>query len=93
MIDENMIKALRCIASQTTDGDCYADIYNFKNMDDDSKLRMVCGEGENLRDFIGGGPAVGCPYYQKEYGTCFEDGELYWLKDLADMIEEENKKG
>lgn len=88
MIDKNMIKALKCLASQSTEGDCYADFYNFKRLDDDSKPRMLCAEGENLRDFISGGPAIGCPYYQKAYGTCFEDGELYWLKELAEQLED-----
>ena len=44
--------------------------------------------GENLRVFIGGKGTVGCPYYQKKYGCSFEDGELFWLKDVAELLEE-----
>jgi hypothetical protein len=32
--------------------------------------------------------AIGCPYHQNTYGCCFEDGELYWLKDVAELLEE-----
>ena len=79
---DDMIKALRCVASQDTVGDCYADHENFIHMDDKHK-RIVCGTGEDLRDYISGKEAVGCPYHQNTYGCCFEDGELYWLKDVA----------
>lgn len=82
-----MIKALRCVASQDTVGDCYADHENFIHMDDKHK-RIVCGTGEDLRDYISGKEAVGCPYHQNTYGCCFEDGELYWLKDVAELLEE-----
>lgn len=37
---------------------------------------------------ISGRDAVGCPYHQKTYGTCYEDGELYWLKDVTELLEE-----
>lgn len=83
----DMIKALRCVASQDTVGDCYADHENFMRMDDEHK-RIVCETGENLRDYISGKEAVGCPYHQNTYGCCFEDGELYWLKDVAELLEE-----
>ena len=85
---EDMIKALKCIASQDREGDCYADNENFKHMEDDKYKRIICGTGENLKDFISGREAVGCPYHQKTYGTCYEDGELYWLKDVAELLEE-----
>ncbi len=85
---DDMIKALKCVASQDAEGDCYADHENFMHMEDDEHKRLVCGTGENLRDFISGREAVGCPYYQKKYGCCFEDGELYWLKDVAELLEE-----
>lgn len=85
---DDMIKALKCVASQDTAGDCYADHENFMHMDDDEHKRIVCGTGENLRDFISGREAVGCPYHQDTYGCCFEDGELYWLKDVAELLEE-----
>lgn len=87
IIIDDMIKALRCVASQDTVGDCYADHENFIHMDDKHK-RIVCGTGEDLRDYISGKEAVGCPYHQDTYGCCFEDGELYWLKDVAELLEE-----
>jgi hypothetical protein len=87
MLDD-MIKALKCVASQDAEGDCYAYHENFMHMDDDEHKRIVCGTGENLKDYISGKEAVGCPHYQKEYGCCFEDGELFWLKDIAELLEE-----
>lgn len=87
MLDD-MIKALKCVASQDAEGDYYADRENFMHMDDDEHKRLVCGTGENLRVFIGGKGTVGCPYYQKKYGCSFEDGELFWLKDVAELLEE-----
>lgn len=85
---EKMAKALKCVASQDREGDCYADHENFKHMEDDKYKRITCGTGENLRDFISGKDAVDCPYHPKTYGTCFEDGELFWLKDVAELLEE-----
>lgn len=84
---DDMIKALRCVASQDAVGDCYADHENFIHMHDKHK-RIICGTGEDLRDYIGGKEVVGCPYHQNTYGCCFEDGELYWLKDIAELLEE-----
>ena len=40
---DDMIKALRCVASQDTEGDCYKDHENFKHMEDDKYKRIVCG--------------------------------------------------
>lgn len=85
---DDMIKALKCVASQDVEGDCYKDHENFKHMEDDKYKRIVCGTGENLKDLISGRGAVGCPYHQNTYGCCFEDGELYWLKDVAELLEE-----
>lgn len=85
---DDMIKALKCVSSQDVEGDCYADHENFMHMEDDEHKRIVCGTGEDLRDYISGKEAVGCPYHQKTYGTCCEDGELYWLKDVAELLEE-----
>lgn len=85
---DDMIKALKCVASQDTEGDCYKDHENFKHMEDDKYKRIVCGTGEDLRDYISGKEAVGCPYHQNTYGCCFEEGELYWLKDVAELLEE-----
>lgn len=84
---EKMAKALKCVASQDGEGDCYADHENFIHMDDEYK-RIVCGTGEDLRDYISGKEEIGCPYHQNTYGCCFEDGELYWLKDVAELLEE-----
>ena len=88
IIIDDMIKALKCIASQDTEGDCYADRENFMHMEDDKHKRLVCGTGKNLKDYISGKEAIGCPNHQDTYGCCFEDGELYWLKDVAELLEE-----
>ena len=85
---EDMIKALKCISSQDAEGDCYMDHENFKHMEDDKYKRIVCGTGEKLKDWISGRDAVGCPYRQETYGTCFEDGRLFWLEDVAEWLEE-----
>lgn len=84
---DDMIKALRCVASQDAVGDCYADHENFMHRNDKHK-RIVCGTGEDLRDYVSGNEAVGCPYYQQKYGCCFEDGDLFWMKDVAGLLEE-----
>ena len=84
---DDMIKALKCVASQDAVGDCYADHENFMHRNDEHK-RIVCGTGEDLKDYIGGGEVVGCPYYQRKYGCCFEDGDLFWMKDVAELLEE-----
>lgn len=85
---DDMIKALKCVASQDTIGDCYADHENFMHMNDGEYKRIVCRAGEDLRNPISDKEAVGCPYYQNTYGCCFENGELYWLKDVAELLEE-----
>lgn len=85
---EDMIKALKCVASQDVEGDCYADHKNFMHMEDDEHKRIICETGKGLRDYISGKEAVGCPYHQNTYGCSFEDGELYWLKDVAELLEE-----
>ena len=85
---DDMIKALKCVSSQDVEGDCYMDHENFKHIEDDKYKRIVCRDGENLKDYISGRDAVGCPFHQEKYGCCFEDGELYWLKDVAELLEE-----
>ena len=85
---EDMIKALKCVASNISDGDCHADIENFKHRDDADFKSVVCTDSEKPRDLINGGEGQCCPYYQKTYGCCFEDGELYWLDDVAKLLEE-----
>lgn len=84
----DMIKALKCVGSQDAAGECYADHENFIHMDDDEYKSIVCGTGEDLRDHVSGKEAIGCPYYQDTCGCCFEDGESYWLKDVAELLEE-----
>lgn len=85
---DDMIKALKCVASQDAAGDCYADYENLRHMDDNNYKRLVCRDGENLKDHFSGRDAVDCPYYQREYGCCFDDGELFWLEDVAKLLEE-----
>lgn len=83
----DMIKALRCIASQDAEGDCYCDHFNAhltcEQFGDNTRIdekHMSCGGV--LKD------TQSCPYSQKTYGVCFEDGELWWLKDIASMLAE-----
>lgn len=85
---DDMIKALKCVASKDAADECYADHENFMHNMDDEHKSIVCGTGEDLRDHVTGEEAVGCPYYQNTYGCCFEDGESYWLKDAAELLEE-----
>lgn len=85
---DDMIKALKCVSSQDEEGDCYKDHENFKHMKDDKYKRIVCETVNNLKYWINGREVVGCPYHQNTYGCCFEEGELYWLKDVAELLEE-----
>ena len=85
---EDMIKALKCVASQIPSGDCHADIENFKHLDDADFKSVVCTDSEKPRGLTYGSEGQCCPYYQKTYGCCFEDGELYWLDDVAELLEE-----
>lgn len=76
---EDLIKALHCLSSQNCMGDCYMEHYNSHHIDDENAMLMRCGEYE---DFIC------CPYYQKKYGVCFEDGEcMELLAEAAAIIE------
>ena len=84
---ENMIKALKCVASQDMEGHCYADSENYKHIDGEN--RIVCREGENLKDPVSGEDAVACPYYQNDYGCCFDNGDLFWLEDVAELLEKQ----
>lgn len=88
IIIDDMIKALKCVASQDAEGDCYADHENFMHIEDEKHKRILCEAGEYLKDYISGKDAVGCPYHQNTYGRCFEDGRLSWLKDVAELLEE-----
>lgn len=83
----DMIKALQCIASQDADGDCYCDHFNAhltcEQFGDNTRLdekHMSCGGV--LKD------TQSCPYSQKTYGVCCEDGELWWLKDVVSILTE-----
>ena len=83
----DMIKALQCIASQDADGDCYCDHFNAhltcEQFGDNARLdekHMSCGG--IIKD------TQSCPYSQKTYGVCFEDGELWWLKDIVSILTE-----
>lgn len=83
----DMIKALQCVASQDADGDCYCDHFNAhltcEQFGDNARLdekHMSCGG--ILKD------TQSCPYSQKTYGVCYEDGELWWLKDIVSILEE-----
>lgn len=72
-------KALRCLSSQTAEGDCYCDYYNFMNPD---KPKMVCQKETYGSELV-------CPYFQNEYSVCFEDGECgEWLETAANLIAE-----
>lgn len=73
---DNLIKALRCIASNTPEGDCYEEQYNFGR----KGQRISCyGSPETMK----------CPYNQDTYGVCFEDGECSeWLSEAAELLEE-----
>ena len=86
----DMIKALQCIASQDADGDCYCDHFNAhltcEQFGDNTRLdekHMSCGGV--LKD------TQSCPYSQKTYGVCYEDGELWWLKDVVSILTEIQK--
>lgn len=83
---EDMIKALKCVGSQDSLGDCYADREVYMHMGDENYKRLVCGTGKDL--YIKGTPTEGCPYYQKKYGVCLEDGDSYWLNEVAELLEE-----
>ena len=83
----DMIKALQCIASQDADGDCYCDHFNAhltcEQFGDNTRLdekHMSCGGV--LKD------TQSCPYSQNTYGVCYEDGELWWLKDIVSVLTE-----
>lgn len=72
----DLIKALRCIASNTAEGDCYEEQYNFGR----KGQRISCH---------GSPGTMKCPYNQDTYGVCFEDGDCSeWLSEAAELLEE-----
>lgn len=78
-IDPNMIKALRCVASQDAFNDCYRTRYN-RNRKEGEPL-MTC---KPLPDDL----SIPCPYQQGKYNTNCEEGEcMDWLNEIADMLE------
>lgn len=80
LTDNALVKALRCLGSQTADGDCYETLYNMQHMGDEDYKPMRCGACESETKIC-------CPYHQKTYDVCFEDGDCWWLREVADMIE------
>lgn len=84
-MDNDLIKALRCIASQDDAGDCKMDWHNLLRKDDEPK--MYCNNK------VWGDETMQCPYHQDKYETCFEDGECgEWLNEVADILESYNAK-
>lgn len=84
-MDNDLIKALRCIASQDDDGNCKMDWYNLLRKDDEPK--MYCSNK------VWGDETIQCPYHQDKYETCFEDGECgEWMNKAADILESCNAK-
>ena len=74
----DLIKALRCLGSQYCDM-CHMDRHNLAHPDGPI---MRCFEDDLQEDY------VSCPYYQKKYDTCFEDGYCSeWLNEAADLLE------
>lgn len=81
MINEDMVKALRCVASASELFDCHAEKYN-AHLAKGERRMGCCSTAFN--DGI-----IPCPYYQDTYGTCYEEGELSdWLNELADDLEQ-----
>lgn len=84
--EDDLTKALRCLGSQDGEGCCYEDLENM----------MRWESGENLIMCMENPVSVGkeqCPYYQKTYDHCFEDGErMYWLGKAADEIVSQRKE-
>lgn len=76
LINPNLIKALRFLASQDSYGNCYVNTYN-RNRGD--KPEMSC------KGLLG---RIPCPYSQDEYNTDFGSDECgKWLIELADLLE------
>lgn len=77
----DLIKALRCLASRDSVGDCKMDRHNFFRGDDTA--RMYCNEKWYKWD-----DEIQCPYHQDKYETCFEDVDCgEWLNKVADILE------
>lgn len=73
---DDLIKALRCLASIDPEGDCYEEQYNLRN------------DGQRISCY-GSPETIMCPYHQNTYDVCFEDGDCgNWLNEVAKMLEE-----
>ena len=80
-INPNLIKALRCLASQDSYGNCYVNTYNLNRGD---KPEMSC------KGILS---TIPCPYSQNEYNTDMGSDECgKWLGELADMLEGKDGK-
>lgn len=78
---ESLCKALRCIASFNGYGDCYREQHSKQRRTEEAKgPKVICGINPPEGYII-------CPYYQDDYGVCAEDGELFWLSEVADILE------
>ena len=79
-MDNDLIKALRCLASQDENGDCNMDRHNFLRKENEPKIYCTTK--------VWGDETMQCPYHQDKYETCFEDGECgEWLDKVADILE------
>ena len=77
-INQNLIKALRCLGSNDGIGGCYCDRFNAAASLTERPMRCQGHDSEYQK----------CPYWQDEYGVCFEDGECgEWLFKTADILE------
>ena len=76
--ESDLTKALRCVASQDPEGDCFMDHENMRRYETGEQIIECCSnpvEGER------------CPFHQSTYGVCFEDGDcMEWLGKAADEI-------
>lgn len=78
-INPDLIKAMRCLASQDGEGNCFMDKYNLHMYEG----RMECTDRND--------GSIQCPYHQTSYGVCFEDGDcMEWLNTAADILERVN---
>ena len=66
MTDNEIIKALECMASVNENGLCYAEQENIKRMKE-GKPYIVCS---NIKDE----KFECCPHYQEPFDTCMDDG-------------------
>lgn len=83
----DMVKALKCMGSMASSGDCHMDFENFNHLSDKNFKRIVCTSNEHPIDNFTGKEGTRCPYHQDTYGVCMEDGETHWLSETAEFIE------